>query len=1611
MALAERELESLLIRIKVKAEELTSNTSFLKPINDLAAQIKSTVEGSLRGIVIDKTDLAKEMSAIKTMVKNNIADLNDIAKIKYKISTAFMGDLSKIGVPGEAFAKQTSEKLANVMPAFVPNYIDRLRGMINELGKEYGGFSSEQSTLAGNVLMGMSEKMQSAGADLANAQKYLNDVLKGNAGQFKSAKPGVIRDLEKLKEDIKTQAAGIANAMIDSGQTIATAQKTLDQVVVGGQVGKAVGKTAANAQAEQLYQLLGGKNVIEQLTSNAEFGNFAARVTKLHADISKVGAVPNLMQFITDVKLAASDIQGIKFSKLGDITGFVDSVVKAHEVVTKASIAGVQGLALFASDLRKASIDIRRAYNNLEPVRPLLGLAGFARSVSTAYQQLMGIQPLPNLVAMAAGLRSLRNSINAIAGVTNFGQFASNITRVKDSISSLGSSTGLNKFAIDANNAATALGRLNAQMGMFNGMFSNFRPPRIPTGGTTAVAGGGGWFGGGGRNQHGVSGRGLLGGADMFSPSTSFGFNPLRRVLGMATSMGTALAVSFLGYEMVRQVTQFDEQMTQAMATADMHMRMRGVSLQEGFTMSGVRQTVQNEILRLSMRTATSAHELAQAYRELTAAGHGTRNALAMLPIAEQFAYVNNMDASKAVTQLTVLQRQLNLVSTDAAENARNFERMADAITVGAQLSFMGTERFLNGLQRIVPHLRFLNRGLEDGVALLAAFGRIDPSTAVARSEALLRALTSQFVRSELEVPTGRTGARPQNSPVGANFRAFHLGQGVHPVHMMTESVRTASHAWARYGINLFDSRQQFVGVTSAIQQLDRAIGHLPTAQKELALSELFPGQLRSAASVAIRALLMSREAMEAFALAARNADGTMRNLASIRLQSFSAQATILKNNLIVIGTVIGQVLAPILAVLNGLLLNILDSWWNLGNAGRYTVVALAMIVVGLAALRFTVPVLIGLFRILFWDSIVAGARIAMFAVYAMIVPLQIAYMSMMGVSAAISWLRLQTVLTGAAVWVWNASLWAGGVTLIALKGLMIGLTAVYKFFALAVVTEALLIHGALAVTASIGSVVSFVWTVLTGTFFFFAGAVHWVVTSLFTVNTALFFTAGLGSIVKGVFWLLTGGTFTLAGAFAVLTGVIGTTLTALLALVAAMWLLQIAAAAASAALGFLISMFFAIATSGAVLVLTGIAAALTTLVGLAQSVEWNGFWSRFEGGARTAFWNVVGYIANLRENMTLLGQWLSTHMPVIASNLSLIINTVLQNLTENVEIAMARLERALLTGFNRIISNVLNPFLSSVLGQGPTGYLNALRDYARLLRNAQPTNPSARALVDFLGARDNRPMVSIPLLSTAHLIGDRGTIAQQRDARRRAGESNEIQNAIAQAREEVFSQLSPQQQVAYAQFTAGSMMAELSSVASAFNGLVPIAASGFSMMQRAANSTAQTIPAAVAGFVLTHQAVSNSAQIVMQRVADAEGAAANRIQTREEQRLQMARYERPLRGLFDLLPRTVGIGPLQINTTVPDEVRNFIENLFTPLRDRGLPNELDNAVNQIGNTFREISLERFVLEQTPMEDAAEAARMEQERRDQERNRLLQELLNWFQNNPLGGAPGPWPVN
>lgn len=200
--------------------------------------------------------------------------------------------------------------------------------------------------------------------------------------------------------------------------------------------------------------------------------------------------------------------------------------------------------------------------------------------------------------------------------------------------------------------------------------------------------------------------------------TTQFGLQVRKSALAVtsfAKSMGAGFGLGAIGvtYSLVR-VARSVEEFNQAMASSTAIM---------GKLSDAMRTKLVKAAQDVAYATKFSAVETAKAYYYLTSAGLTAAQSIKALPTVATFAQAGMFDLARATDLLTDAQMALGLSSKDAAVNMENMTRVSDVLVKANVLANASVEQFSEALtNKAGAALRLVNKDIEEGVAVLAAF-------------------------------------------------------------------------------------------------------------------------------------------------------------------------------------------------------------------------------------------------------------------------------------------------------------------------------------------------------------------------------------------------------------------------------------------------------------------------------------------------------------------------------------------------------------------------------------------------------------------------------------------------------------------------------------------------------------------------------------------------------------------------------------------------------------------------------------------------------------------------------------------------------------------------
>ena len=370
------------------------------------------------------------------------------------------------------------------------------------------------------------------------------------------------------------------------------------------------------------------------------------------------------------------------------------------------------------------------------------------------------------------------------------------------------------------------------------------------------------------------------------------------QAMGTKMSLAITVPLAAIGAVSVKAFGDFDQAMTRSLAIID------GVTPE-------LRSQMEDVATTMSRETVTAADDLAESYFFLASAGMDAEQSMAALGAVNQFAIAGAFDMATATDLATDAQTALGLSSKDAQENLKGLTQVTDVLIKANTLANASAQQFAKSLTtKSAASLRVLNKDMEEGVAVLAAFA-------------------DQGVKGEL--------AGEKLSIVLRDLQNANIKN---------------NKEWRELGLNVFDANEKMLPLAKIVQQLEGHLGNLSDKQKKATLS-LLGFQERSVS--ALQTLLGTSDKIQEYERQLRDAGGTTDIVAQRQMEGFNSQMKILKNNISAVNREIGEILAPFILQLNGYIKTLTQQWSALNEETKRWIV-----IAGLAAAAIGPLLLIG---------------------------------------------------------------------------------------------------------------------------------------------------------------------------------------------------------------------------------------------------------------------------------------------------------------------------------------------------------------------------------------------------------------------------------------------------------------------------------------------------------------------------------------------------------------------------------------------------------------------------------------------------------------------------
>jgi TP901 family phage tail tape measure protein len=287
-----------------------------------------------------------------------------------------------------------------------------------------------------------------------------------------------------------------------------------------------------------------------------------------------------------------------------------------------------------------------------------------------------------------------------------------------------------------------------------------------------------------------------------------------------------------------------------------------------GDVSDALRNDMADAAREVAKTTTFSAEQAAESFYFLASAGLDATASITAMPKVAQFAQAGMFDMARATDLLTDAQSALGLtIRDDAIANMEEMVRVSDVLVRANTLANASVEQFSVALTtKSGAALRALNKDMEEGVAVLAAFADqgIKGEIAGTQLSIVLRDLTTKAIKNKAE------------------FEAM--------------------------GLQVFDTEGNMRNLGDIIANLEDVLGGMSDeTQKATLLQAGFSDKSLSS----IQALLGTSDAIKRYETELRKASGTTETIADKQLESFNAQMDLLKSRLLDVAIEIGGQLAP----------------------------------------------------------------------------------------------------------------------------------------------------------------------------------------------------------------------------------------------------------------------------------------------------------------------------------------------------------------------------------------------------------------------------------------------------------------------------------------------------------------------------------------------------------------------------------------------------------------------------------------------------------------------------------------------------------------------------
>jgi TP901 family phage tail tape measure protein len=362
-----------------------------------------------------------------------------------------------------------------------------------------------------------------------------------------------------------------------------------------------------------------------------------------------------------------------------------------------------------------------------------------------------------------------------------------------------------------------------------------------------------------------------------------------KKIVSLGKSITKAVTLPFvtLGAYSTKVFGDFDQAMTESLSIL-------------GDVSDEMRIRMEDTARAISMSTTTSADELARSYYYLASAGMSAEQSLASLDVVNNFAIAGMFSMTQATDLLSDALNALGMASQDAEKHKENLIRLADVLAEANNIANGSIQDFSEALTNMAaPALRTLNKDVEEGVAVLAAFA-----------------------------DQGVKGLKAGQA-LAIVLRGLQAAQKSQP------------EAWKEMGLSLYDAEGRMKSLADIIEFLEKKFMSLSDQQKPLTASML---GFQDRSFGYIQSLLGISGKIREYEAALRDASGITRELTDRVMRSFNAQMKILGNNVKDVARRIGEFFAPMILKVNHMIRESVAAWNSLNAEVQSTIIAVSTI-------------------------------------------------------------------------------------------------------------------------------------------------------------------------------------------------------------------------------------------------------------------------------------------------------------------------------------------------------------------------------------------------------------------------------------------------------------------------------------------------------------------------------------------------------------------------------------------------------------------------------------------------------------------------------------------